>query len=91
MDTDQVRKLAELARIRVSDEDLERVKGDLASILDYVAALEELDIDAVEIEYQNTNVMREDDNEIESGTHTHDLMANAPKTRDGYVEVPKIL
>lgn len=44
---EQVRATAELARLLVSDADLERLSGELSAILDYAAQLAELDVTGV--------------------------------------------
>lgn len=91
MDTEQVKKLAHLARINVPEADLEKIKGDLGSILEYVALLQEADIAEQHSASYATNVFREDTNPIESGAHTDEILADAPAIQDGYIKVPKIL
>ena len=48
IDRDQVLHVARLARLRLSDEEVERMAGELSSILDHVEKIEELDLDDVE-------------------------------------------
>ena len=63
IDRDQVLHVARLARLRLSDEEVERMSGELSAILDHVETIGELDLDGVpptshvlELE----NVLRED-------------------------------
>jgi len=63
IDRDQVLHVARLARLRLSDEELERMPGELSKILEHVERMGQLDLDGVEptshvVELQN--VLRED-------------------------------
>lgn len=64
IDRDQVLHVARLARLRLSDEEVERMAGELSSILDHVERIAALDLDEVEptshvVELQN--VLRPDE------------------------------
>ena len=63
IDRDQVLHVAKLARLRLTDEEVERMSGELSTILDHIETIGELDLDGVpptshvlELE----NVLRED-------------------------------
>ncbi|MEK9166840.1 MAG: Asp-tRNA(Asn)/Glu-tRNA(Gln) amidotransferase subunit GatC [Patescibacteria group bacterium] len=61
--TEQVRKIAHLARLHLTDEEVELFAGQLTNILDYVEVLKELDTTGVPETNQVTgltNVLRED-------------------------------
>ena len=63
IDRDQVLHVARLARLRLSDEEVERMTGELSKILDHIEKMYELDLDGVEptshvVELEN--VLRED-------------------------------
>jgi aspartyl-tRNA(Asn)/glutamyl-tRNA(Gln) amidotransferase subunit C len=63
IERDQVLHVARLARLRLSDEEVERMIGELSEILEHVEKMDELDLDGVEptshvVELQN--VLRED-------------------------------
>jgi aspartyl-tRNA(Asn)/glutamyl-tRNA(Gln) amidotransferase subunit C len=61
--TDQVRHIAKLARLRLSDEEVESMSGELSSILGYIDMLSELDTTHVEPTAQVTGmstILRED-------------------------------
>ena len=45
---DEVRHVAKLARLRLTDEQLERYRGQLSAVLDHIAKLSELDVEGVE-------------------------------------------
>lgn len=48
IDRDQVLHVARLARLRLSDEEVERMAGELSGILEHVERISELDLDGVE-------------------------------------------
>ena len=61
--TDDVQKVAKLARLRLTEDELERFTGQLAAVLDHAADLDELELDGVEPMAHPvplTNVMRAD-------------------------------
>ena len=63
IDRDQVLHVAKLARLRFSDEEIERLAPELSKIVEYVEQMDRLDLDGVEptshvVELQN--VLRED-------------------------------
>lgn len=92
---DLILHIANLSMIKLSDESVERMEKDLTSIMSYISQLFELDVDDVEETSQVTglkNVFRDDGITNEFGEEIRDkLLKNAPKTRDGYVQVPRVL
>jgi aspartyl-tRNA(Asn)/glutamyl-tRNA(Gln) amidotransferase subunit C len=63
IDREQVLHVAKLARLRLSDAEVERMTGELSNILEHVERMDELDLDGVEptshvVELQN--VLRDD-------------------------------
>ena len=87
---DDVRKVARLSRIAVDDSRLETLAGELNGILGWIDQLNEVDVDGVE---PMTSVveaslpMREDN--VTDGEKPDQVLANAPKTEDGFFVVPK--
>ncbi len=92
VDENTVRRIAKLARIAVTEEELAPLAKDLSTILDWVEQLGEVDTDhvapmtsVVEMEIK----MREDivrhDNLQKQVTH------NAPQSEDGFFTVPKVI
>lgn len=90
---DDVLKLAALSKLRLSEDEVERLRGELSEILDYVEVLNNVDVTGLEPTYQVTglkNVMRPD--EIKSyGYKTEDLLKNAPAVQDGQFKVKRVL
>jgi aspartyl-tRNA(Asn)/glutamyl-tRNA(Gln) amidotransferase subunit C len=48
IEREQVLHVAKLARLRLSDDEVERMAGELSGILDHIEKIEELDLDGVE-------------------------------------------
>ncbi len=91
--TDDVRHLAQLSNLQISDEETENLRGDLENILGYIEQLSELDTTGVEPTYQVTaleNVWRDDEVE-DSGVTREKLLNLAPEQADNSVKVPKVL
>jgi aspartyl-tRNA(Asn)/glutamyl-tRNA(Gln) amidotransferase subunit C len=60
---DQVLHVARLARLKLTDEEVERMQGELSTILDHIEKISELDLDGVEPTssvVQLENVLRDD-------------------------------
>ena len=89
---EQVRHVAKLARLKLSEEELENYTKELSSILDYMEKLNELDTSNVEpLTYPvgNKNVFRKD--ELGISVKTEDALKNAPLKNDKYFKVPKVI
>jgi aspartyl-tRNA(Asn)/glutamyl-tRNA(Gln) amidotransferase subunit C len=90
---DDVRYVAGLAKIAVSDDEAARLQKELDTILGYVQQLDQLDTTGVEPTYQVTglkNVDR-DDEIIDYGVSQQELLKNAPQSKDNHIKVPKVL
>lgn len=90
---DDVKYVASLAKIAITDEEAAKLTKELDTILGYVRQLDEVDTTGLQPTYQVTgltNVTRPDE-PIDYGTSHDDLLKNAPRQRDGYIEVPKVL
>lgn len=90
--TADVTHVAALARLGLSPDEVERMRDQLSSILEHIAALEALDTAAIPPTAQVialTNVLRED--EERPSLPRHALLANAPRERDGFFEVDAVL
>lgn len=89
---DDVIKLATLARIKLTDEEVEKFQKDLSAIFDYIDALMQVVIDGVEEVSQVTglvNVQRRDEAVLTSSRE--EILAQAPAVKDGYLKVKAIL
>lgn len=89
---DEVKKIASLAYLRFSEEELLTYTGQMNQILGYVDKLNELDTTDVPITYHPSeygNVMRED--EIKPGLSVDQALQNAPRKSWQYIVVPKVI
>jgi aspartyl-tRNA(Asn)/glutamyl-tRNA(Gln) amidotransferase subunit C len=83
---DEVRYVARLARVGVSEEEAEEFAEQFADILDYFETLDE--VPEVERDVDLVNVMRDD--EVRNGLSQEEALANAPETEDGYFKGPNV-
>ena len=92
VDAKTVRHIAKLARIAMSDEELERMVPELNNILGWVEQLGEVNTDGVEpltAVIPNTLRLRED--RVTDGNCRDDVLANAPVAEHGFFAVPKVI
>jgi aspartyl-tRNA(Asn)/glutamyl-tRNA(Gln) amidotransferase subunit C len=92
VDIATVKRVAHLARIAVSDEDAERMTGELNVILGFVEQLNEVDVSGVE---PMTSVipmeMKKRQDAVTDGDKADDIVANAPATQENFFLVPKVV
>lgn len=86
VDPDEVRHVAELARVDLDDDEVERFADQFEDVLDLFDSLE--DVPAVDREAELTNVFRAD--EVRDGLDRAEALANAPETEDGYFKGPRV-
>jgi aspartyl-tRNA(Asn)/glutamyl-tRNA(Gln) amidotransferase subunit C len=89
---DEVAHLARLARLAVSDEELDRFAGQLGAVLDAVARVGEAtaaDVPPTTHAVPMTNVTRPD--EVRPSLPRDVVLAEAPAAEDGRIRVPRIL
>jgi aspartyl-tRNA(Asn)/glutamyl-tRNA(Gln) amidotransferase subunit C len=89
IERDQVLHVAKLARLRLSDEEVERMSEELSTILDHIEKINELDLDDVEptshvIELEN--VLRDD--EPRPSWPRERMLEGAPDEAEGGFRVP---
>jgi aspartyl-tRNA(Asn)/glutamyl-tRNA(Gln) amidotransferase subunit C len=89
---EEVVKMGKLARIELTDEEIEKFRKEISMVLDYVDELKNVDVSGLEEIAQVTglvNVQREDkavDSDIKE-----QILAQAPEIKDGYYKVKAIL
>lgn len=92
LNTEEIKKLAKLARIQLTEEELEKFATQLSSVLDYVEELKNVNTDGLLEVDQVTglvNVQRPDVPVI--ATNKEEILSQAPDTKDGYYKVKAIL
>jgi aspartyl-tRNA(Asn)/glutamyl-tRNA(Gln) amidotransferase subunit C len=91
VDEKLVKEIASLARLDLSQEETAMFVSQFRDILDYVSILNEVDTEGVPPAYlssANRSVTRQD--VIEPSVPTSEFLTNAPKTKDGYVVIPRV-
>ncbi|MCM5552163.1 Asp-tRNA(Asn)/Glu-tRNA(Gln) amidotransferase subunit GatC [Pleomorphomonas sp. NRK KF1] len=92
VDTATVRRVARLARIKVTDDEAERMTNELNSILGFVEQLDEVDISGVEPMTSVVSVkMRRRQDVVTDGEDAEGVTANAPVSEDNFFLVPKVV
>ncbi len=87
---EEIKNLAQLARIEIKEDEAESLRKEIDSILDYVSKINEISGDS-EDKPVLKNVMRDDEITHKSGEFTEDLLSNAPGREGNYLKVKKIL
>lgn len=92
VDQKTVRRIARLARIAVTEDEVEHLQGEINAILTFVEQLEEVNVDGVE---PMTSVipmaMKKRADVVNDGGIAESIVANAPMTEDHFFMVPKVV
>ena len=89
--TVDIRALAALARVDVTEEEVQKLQTEIPSILGFVETIQGVDISKVELDKSLRNVMRADENAHESGKYTEVLLAAAPAREGNRVAVKQVI
>lgn len=92
VDEATVRRIAHLARIAVSNEDVKSLQRDLSGILDWVEQLSEVDVENVEpmtSAVETSMKMRSD--KVSDGGYPENVVTNAPARDEHFFLVPKVV
>lgn len=87
----EVEKIARLARLSLSDEEIEQYRGQLSEVLTYVEQLKELDVEGVPTTAQVTgltNVLADD--AVQNGDDRKKLLANVPAVDGDSIKVKAV-
>ena len=92
LDAATVRRIAKLARIRVDEDEVAQLAGELGTIIGWVEQLNAIDVDGVEPltgPVQAAQRMRAD--VVTEGDRHADILANAPERVGAFFAVPKVV
>jgi aspartyl-tRNA(Asn)/glutamyl-tRNA(Gln) amidotransferase subunit C len=90
MNTEEIKRLAHLARLSVPEAELDAVGKDIASILGFVDTIKSVQLDGqVTQSDDDVNVFRDD--VVAPLAADHDLIEAAPLHQDHFVKVPKVI
>lgn len=89
---EQVRHIAKLARIAMSDGEIERLAPELNNILGWVEQLAEVNTDGIEpLTAVIDQKLRLRDDVVNEGNIREEILANAPEAQHGFFAVPKVI
>lgn len=92
LDKSEVEKIAHLARLHISDSEVEEVTNRITDILALIDQMQSVDTDAVEpLAHPLDAVQRLRVDEVTEANHRDELQTLAPDSRDGFYLVPKVL
>ena len=92
VDHQTVRRIARLARIAVTEDDVPHLEGELNAILSFVEQLNEVDVSGVEPMTSVTPMeMKKRQDIVTDGNKAADIVANAPATEENFFLVPKVV
>ena len=91
----EVKHIAELARIKLTESQIEKYQKELSGILDFVGALANIDTAAVTPIRQITGLesvyRKDEDRRLLDQSNGHELVKQAPEHRDGFIVVPEVI
>ncbi len=92
VDEKTVRRIAHLARIKITDEEAAGFESELSAILDWVEQLDEVDTDSVEPMTRVVPItLKQREDVVKDGDKVDEIVANAPVSDDGFFVVPKVV
>ena len=92
IDIETARRVAKLARIRVPEESLPQLAGELTDILNFMEQLNEVDVEGVEPMTSVTPMrLKRREDVVNDGGIQDKVLMNAPDAREGFFAVPKVV
>lgn len=92
VDEATVRRIARLARIKVTEAEAKDLKTELSGILNWVEQLDEVDTSSVEPLTRVVPIeLRQREDKVTDGDIADDVVKNAPMVEDHYFVVPKVV
>lgn len=93
IDKDAVKRLANLSRLRIPEENLDEMVGEITKIIGWVEQLQDVNTDGVAPMNSVVEDMKlpEREDVITDGNIRDLVLANAPEQMDGYFLVPKVV
>lgn len=91
---DDVKKLANLARLDLTDPEIEKLRGEIDSIVAYIDTIQKVPLPegiAASPHLDLQNVMRTDGDPHETGLYTKDIVDQFPDKQGNALKVKKIL
>ena len=89
---DTIRKISNLAKISIADQEVEKLESEISSIIKWVEALNEVDtenVDPMSNSLKGALRMRED--LVTDGNKVPDILSNSPVDDENFFVVPKVI
>lgn len=90
---EEVKHIAELARLELTEAETKKFQKELSSILKYINKLQEVDTEGVSPTFQTTefkNIFQNDKVQKERELSQEEVLSNAPKKKNGYIRVKPV-
>ena len=90
--TQEIEKIADLARIHLDAEEKEKMARELSAVIDYFEKLKGIDTSDIDLnltETENTNQTRPD--KAEAGDRQEKILSQAPMREDNFIKVKSVL
>lgn len=90
---DDILKLAQLSKLKLTDEQVEHFTHDIAEIVEYVEQLQKVDVSGLEPTDQVTGLVNawREDKEIDYEASPDELLKNAPAIEDHQIKVKRVI
>ncbi len=90
---DDVKRLSDLARLRLTDQELQQFSGEFSAILDYVEQLKDADTEGLKPTYQvnRLSTVTRPDELIDYGADQASLLKNVPVVKDNQIQVKRVI
>ena len=87
-----IRKISNLAKISIADQEVEKLESEISSIIRWVEALNEVDTDNIDpMSNSLTGVLRMRDDLVTDGNKVSDILSNSPVDDENFFVVPKVI
>ena len=89
---DTIRKISNLAKISIADQEVEKLESEISSIIRWVEALNEVDTDNIDpMSNSLTGVLRMREDLVTDGNKVPDILSNSPVDDENFFVVPKVI
>ena len=89
---DTIRKISNLAKISIVDQEVEKLESEISSIIRWVEALNEVDTENVDpMSNSLTGALRMREDLVTDGTKVSDILSNSPVDDENFFVVPKVI
>ena len=89
---DTIQKISNLAKISITDQEVEKLESEISTIISWVDALNEVDTENVTpMSNSLTNTLRMREDLVTDGNKVSDILSNSPADDENFFVVPKVI